>query len=126
MSEQFPYAFDRRFTLLCRLFGVRPARDRVLLTDDQTLRACFGFVTLETPLSNVNGAHITKKYRWWKAIGIRGSLKDSGLTFGTNTEAGVCIHFATPVRSPLARRKGHDALTVTVESPEALVEALGY
>ena len=63
------------------------------LTDDGLLRATFGFLRLETPLWNITGAHITRDYRWWTAAGARRSMKDDGLTFGTNTDAGVCIHF---------------------------------
>jgi hypothetical protein len=111
--------------VLCRLFGVHPKTDCVSLSDG-TLRASFGFVSVETPLSNVSGAHVTEHYRWWTAIGIRRSMKDSGLSFGSNNRAGACIHFTEPIRSPLARRRGHEALTVTVEHPEALVRALGY
>ncbi len=125
MDDQFRFAFDRRFTVLCRLFGVHPKTDGVVLLDG-TLRASFGFVSVETPLSNVSGAHVTEHYRWWTAIGIRKSFKDTGLSFGSNTRAGACIHFAEPIHSPLSGRKGHEALTVTVERPEALVRALGF
>jgi hypothetical protein len=48
---------------------------------------------------------------------------DDGLTFGTNSKAGVCIHFRDKVPSPLSRR-GHSALTVTVEDLDGLVGAL--
>ena len=48
---------------------------------------------------------------------------DDGLTFGTNHDAGVCIHFADKVPSPL-RKCGHSALTVTVADLEALTTAL--
>ena len=91
------------------VFGVRPAKDGVTLTDDGRLRATFGLLKLETPLENVDGAHITRNYRWWTAAGARGSMKDDGLTFGTNANAGVCIHFHEKVPSPL-RRKGHSSL----------------
>ena len=76
---------------------------------------------LETALSNVTGAHITRGYRWWTAAGARRSMKDDGLTFGTNAHGGVCIHFRDKVPSPLSR-KGHSALTVTVEDLEGLVQ----
>jgi hypothetical protein len=46
------------------------------------------------------------------------------LTFGTNRDAGVCIHFAEKVPSAL-RRSGHSALTVTVADVEGLTRALG-
>jgi hypothetical protein len=46
------------------------------------------------------------------------------LSFGTNHDGGVCIHFAEKVASPL-RRSGHSALTVTVADLEGLTTALG-
>jgi hypothetical protein len=51
-------------------------------------------------------------------------MVDDGLSFGTNHNAGVCIHFAEKVPSPL-RRSGHSALTVTVADLEGLTNALG-
>ena len=85
--------------------------------------ATFGFFKIETPLSNIDGAHITRNYRWWTAAGVRGSLVDDGLTFGTNADAGVCVHFRERVPSPM-RRKGHSALTVTVADLDGLVARL--
>jgi hypothetical protein len=76
-------------------------------------------------LSNIGGAHVTRNYRWWTAIGIRQSFVDDGLTFGTNREAGVCVHFNEKVPS-LLRRSGHSALTVTVVELDGLVRALGH
>ncbi len=61
--------------------------------------------------------------RCWTAFGVRGSMVD-GLSFGTNHNAGVCIHFAEKEPSPL-RRSGHSALTVTVADLEGLTNALG-
>ena len=43
---------------------------------------------------NIDRAHITRNYRWWTAVGVRMSRADDGLTFGTNHDGGVCIHFA--------------------------------
>ena len=123
MTTFYPYSFDKRLVIFWGLFGVRPAKDGVSLTDDDRLRATFGLLKLETPLENIDGAHITQNYRWWTAAGARASLKDDGLTFGTNANAGVCIHFRKKVPSPLSRN-GHSALTVTVEDLEGLTEAL--
>jgi hypothetical protein len=78
---------------------------------------------METPLDNVEDAHITTAYRWWTAAGARLSMVDDGRTFGTNTASGVCVHFRAKVPSRL-RRSGHTALTVTVSDPEGLVAAL--
>jgi hypothetical protein len=123
MGTVYRYAFDMRLVAFWGVFAVRPGRDGVILTDDDRLRATFGLLKLETPLENVSGAHITRNYRWWTAAGARGSMKDDGLTFGTNARAGVCIHFREKVPSPL-RPTGHSALTVTVEDLDGLTEAL--
>ncbi len=120
MSTWYRYSYDERLIAFWGVFGVRRAKDGVTLTDDGTLRATFGVLKIETALSNVTGAHITRDYRWWTAAGARRSMKDDGLTFGTNAHAGVCIHFHDKVPSPLSR-KGHSALTVTVEDLEGLV-----
>jgi hypothetical protein len=123
MAAFYRYAFDKRLVAFWGVFGVRPSRDGVTLTDDGRLQATFGLLRIETERDNVDGAHITRNYRWWTAAGARASLKDDGLTFGTNAQAGVCIHFRDKVPSPL-RRKGHSALTVTVEDLDGLTEAL--
>ena len=123
MNTFYGYAIDRRLIVFWGVFGVRPTKDGVTITDDGRLRATFGWLKLETPLDNVDGAHITRNYRWWTAAGARGSFKDDGLTFGTNANAGVCVHFREKVRSPL-RRTGHSALTVTVEDLDGLTNAL--
>jgi hypothetical protein len=107
---------------ICRLFGFRPKRDGVRV-DDETVRATFGFVHLETPRDNVTDAHVTRNYRWWTAVGARRSFVDDGLSFGTNDRAGVCIHFREKVPSPLSRH-GHSALTVTVAEVDALADLL--
>ena len=95
-----------------------------MLTDEGTLVATFGLFKVATPLSNVTGAHVTRDYRWWTAFGVRMSRADDGLTFGTNHNAGVCIHFGERVPSAL-RRRGHSALTVTVADLDGLTRALG-
>ena len=109
MSTTFPYAVDRRLTLFWLPVGARPSKDGVTITDDGRFVATFGFVRVETPLDNIDGAHITRDYRWWTAAGARLSMKDDGLTFGTNASSGVCVHFRTKVPSRL-RRSGHSAL----------------
>jgi len=123
MAEFFTYAVDRRLSLFLLPFGLNPARDGVTLTNDGTFLARFGYLRLETPLANISEAHVTRDYRWWTAAGVRMSLADRGLTFGTNSSAGVCVHFREPVPSPL-RRKGHPALTVTVTDVDGLAARL--
>lgn len=123
MSDVFRYAVDYRFALMWAPFGVRPSKHGVFMTDDRRFVATFGFLKVATPLDNIGGAHVTRDYRWWTAIGARRSFVDDGLTFGTNKEAGVCVHFSKKVPSPLGG-KGHSALTVTVADLDGLVRAL--
>lgn len=119
----FPYEFEERYRLVWRFSGANPDVDGVHLTADR-LVATYGRKKVDTPRTNVTGAHITRDYSWTKAIGIRGSLKDDGLTFGTCTRGGVCIHFAERIPKVIGFRP-HSALTVTVEDLEGLVDALG-
>jgi hypothetical protein len=105
------------------LVGVRAKTSGVILDVGGSFVATFGWLRPSTPISNIDAAHVTKNYRWWTAIGPRMSFVDDGLTFGTNTKAGVCVHFKDKVPS-LLRRKGHSALTVTVSAVEGLVRDL--
>jgi hypothetical protein len=126
MSQRFTYAVDKRYLPVLVPFGLRASKDGVTLTEEGSFLATFGFFKLATPLANITGAHITRNYRWWTSFGVRASRVDDGLTFGTNHDGGVCIHFAEKVPSPL-RRSGHSALTVTVADLEGLTNALeGY
>lgn len=122
-SSRFSYRIDWRYLPLLVAFGFRPWHDAVSVREGR-VRATFGWFHVETPLRNVAGAHVTTGYRWWTAPGARLSRADDGLTFGTNHEAGVCIHFTEKVPSTL-RRRGHSALTVTVADLDGLLAALG-
>jgi hypothetical protein len=125
VAEFFAYELDKRLAPFWLPFGLRPSKDGVTITDDGKFRATFGFFKIETPLGNIDEAHVTRHYRWWTAAGVRGSMVDDGLTFGTNRSAGVCVHFREPVPSPL-RRKGHSAITVTVADLDRLVDRLRH
>jgi hypothetical protein len=122
VADFFPYAVDKRLAPFWLPYGLRPSHDGVTLNEGK-FRATFGFFTMETPLSNIDEAHITRDYRWWTSAGVRLSMADRGITFGTNRSAGVCVHFRAPVPS-LLRRKGHTALTVTVTDLDGLVDRL--
>jgi hypothetical protein len=124
VTEYFGYAIDKRYLPVLLPFLLHPSKDGVTLTDDGSFVATFGLFKIATPRTNITGAHITRHYRWWTAPGIRMSRADDGLTFGTNHDGGVCVHFADKVPSPLSRR-GHSALTVTVTDLEGLATALG-
>jgi hypothetical protein len=117
--ERFGFAFDRPFVPLLALAGVRRSRAEVVL-DDTHLRARFGPFRLETPLTNLRSVQVTRGYRWWRAIGPRGSAPTAGRPSGPPRRAGTCICFHEPVPALFGQRMLHPALTVTVTDPEAL------
>ena len=123
MTEQFfPYAFDDRFKLL--LTPMLVTRKHGVTVTDTSVRATFGVFSIETPLDNVVGSSISGPHQWFKAIGLRLSLADDGVTFGTNASRGVCIEFAERLGPVVGLRK-HSSLWVSVADCDGLVDALG-
>lgn len=122
--QRFEFDFDPRFKPMLLVLGVRPGNSEVRLTDDEQLVATFGPFRLETPLDNVSCAQITEDYRWFKAIGPRGSFKDGGVTFGSNARRGVCVEFHKPVKALLGNLLPHPGATFTVADCDGLVAAL--
>ncbi|MEV0387072.1 hypothetical protein [Nonomuraea sp. NPDC050643] len=123
-TEQYAFVFDDRYRRLLGVLGIRP-RTCLLTVTPQVLRVRFGPWFVVTPRGNVAGAELSGPYAPLKAVGVRMSLADRGLTFGTSTEQGVCIRFHRPVRgSDPVGLLAHPALTVTVENPARLVERL--
>lgn len=123
-SVQFAFSFDPRFRVPLALAGVTPGHAHVTVTRTRLL-ARFGPWSVDTPLDNVAGVCVTGPYRWFKAIGPRGSFADRGATFGSTTRGGVCVRFHEPVRAlePLGILR-HPGLTMTVDDPEALAALL--
>ncbi len=122
-TQRFAFRFDPRFVPLLAGMGVI-GRTSGVVVDDRRFEARFGLLRLSTPMDNIRDVSITRDYRWFKAIGARLSFADRGVTFGTNTDAGVCVCFHRPVGALLGEFLTHPALTVTVADPEALVAAL--
>ncbi len=121
--QQFAFEFHPTYRRLLKPWGVSPDNSFVTVTDD-TFHAKFGRWQIETPLSNISGYERSGDYKWYKAIGIRGSLADHGLTFGSTTEQGVCVKFVEPIKAFLPGMPRHPGLTVTVADPGGLVSAL--
>lgn len=122
---EFELRFHPAFQLAALPFNVRPDNSLVCIADDHLI-AAFGPWRVRTPLSNVANAEATGGYWWSKVIGpAHLSLRDGGLTFASNPDAGVCIEFHDPIRGiePLGLLR-HGSLTVTVADVAGLVESL--
>ncbi len=122
--ESFPFRFDIRYVPLLLGIGVHPGNASVTLTDDERLVAKFGRWEVDTPLTNIDCVEITGPYRGYRAIGVRGSAVDLGLTFGSSCKGGVCVTFHEPVPKLLPGMKHHPGLTVTVADLEGLAAAV--
>lgn len=123
-SRTFAFAFDPRFRGLLKVLGISPHNSSVTI-DDEVFDARFGRWRLTTPVANLSDVRVTRDYRWFKAIGPRGSAVDRGCTFGTNTDAGVCVCFHEPVGALISSSvMRHPGLTVTVADVDGLVRAV--
>jgi hypothetical protein len=124
--ERFPFRFSAgaRWAVPLITLGATERSSWVEVGGGR-LRARFGPWRVDTPIENVAGAEVTGPYRTHRAIGLRLSISDHGVTFGSNAERGVCIRFHEPIRTvtPLWPTP-HPNLTVTVEDPDGLVAAI--
>lgn len=120
----FPYDFDGRYAWIWRPLGARPKVDGATVTSGGMFIATFGRYRVETPVSNVKEAKRTGPYKWWRGVGLRGSLADSGITFSTTPRGGVCVLFKERVAFVIPPARSHEGLTVTVADRDGLVEAL--
>ena len=123
MTDTFPLRLPRPWRWVLRPIGVRPGAAQVELDDDR-LVATFGRLRVETLIDNVCAYRLTGPYRWWRAIGPRGSLADRGFTFGSSTHGGVCLCFRAWVPTRYVRGGRMESLTVTVDDVDGLAGAL--
>jgi hypothetical protein len=123
--EVFDFRFSPAYQAVGLPFGITPATTGVELTDT-TLAVRFGPWRLRTGLDNIDDLTVTGPFKLWKAAGpARLSLADRGLTYATNGESGLCIHFKRPVSGlePLGLLR-HPGVTVTVTDPRVLASSL--
>lgn len=125
MTDQlrFSFRFHPAFRAAGLPLGIRPESCE-LVVDDVLLTVRFGPWTLSTQRSNVVGASVSGPYRWAKVIGPPHlSARDRGVTFASNPDQGVCLHFAEPVPAllPVSLLK-HPGATVTMENPAGFAE----
>lgn len=122
--EEFLFRFDRSSLPVLLALGVNPGNSSVVLTDDDRFVATFGRWKVDTPLENIDCIETSGPYRRYRAIGVRGSRVDLGITFGSSAVGGVCVTFHEPIRSLLPGMKHHPGLTVTVVDIDGLAAAL--
>lgn len=119
----FEFDFHPAYRWLVLPLGATPGNSLVTVSSTE-FTARFGPWKVETPRSNIIGFERSGDYKWYRAIGIRGSLVDHGLTFGSTTAHGVCVKFREPVAPLIRGFRRHPGLTVTVADPEGLAAAL--
>lgn len=116
----FPIRLDRRARPLLLAFGVSPGSAWLRLEPDRVV-ARFGFSQAEIPLADVERWDVTGPYRWWRAIGIRGTPGEPEITYGGSTRGGLCLHLRAPVRIAWINVR---RFYVTVDDLEGLGAAL--
>ena len=122
-AKHFPYRLDTRWTALFFALGVSD-KDGVSITGKGELIATFGRFKVKTTLDNIDHTLVTGPHRWYTAVGLRLSLADDGLTFGTNHRKGLSIAFVEKIPKVIGFRK-HSTLWVSVADPEGLAAAIG-
>jgi len=121
--ERFEFEFDPAYRPFLTGISVTPSRAWVELGD--SLRVRFGLWGMETPASNISDVCITGPYMAVRAIGLRLSLTDHGVTFGTSVHGGVCVLFHEPIPGvSWFRLFRHPGATVTVRDREGFAEAV--
>jgi hypothetical protein len=122
--RRFAFEFEPRYRRILWLLSVTPARSGVEIGDG-TFRVRFGPWHVRTEVSNIRCAEETGPYQALRAIGPHISMADQGLSFGSTTRGGVCLLFHEPLpgRETLGLIK-HPGLTVTVEDPVGLIDAI--
>lgn len=123
MADTFDFVFDSRYLPLLRLAGITPERTS-LRVDDAEVAIRFGTFSLTVPRDNITTTSVTGPHQPLRALGIRMSLADRGLTLGTSVERMVCMEFARPVRLRPFDITGHPGLSVSVERPQELATLL--
>jgi len=123
VTARFPYRLDQRWAPLFCLLGVQDD-DGVEVTEDGKVVATYGRFSVRTTIDNIDATEVTGPHRWYTAVGLRLSLADDGLTFGTNHHLGLSISFRQKIPSVIGPRD-HSTLWVSVADPEALAAAIG-
>jgi hypothetical protein len=118
----FPYKFDKRWAPLFLALGIK-SDDGVTVYPNGDMIATYGRFKVKTTLDNIASSEITGPHRWYTAVGLRLSMTDDGVTFGTNHHTGLSIAFVKKVPRVIGFRR-HSLLWVSVVDPEGLAKAI--
>jgi hypothetical protein len=125
MAQRFAFDFDPRYRRILRWLTVTPATSWVEVGRDLEVR--YGRWHVRTPVANIRSVCVTGPYVPKRAIGPHLSLKDGGLSFGTNARRGICALFdrSIPGADPVGVLK-HPGLTLTLADIEGFAAAVGH
>lgn len=124
-AASFPFDFEDRYVAPARLFGVTPDTTSILVQVGH-LTARFGPWRIDTTLDNITAVSLTGPYAFLKTAGpAHLGVTDLGLTFATNSRAGVCLELRERIRGidPLGWVR-HANLTLTPADCAGLVASL--
>jgi hypothetical protein len=122
--QRFEFRFDYPLAAPLAVAGILPQTSHVDVGNGEVV-VRFGPWVLRTPIDNVVETDVTGPYRWWTVVGVRLSLADRGLTFGSNAHRGLCIGFAEAVPAIVPGRiLRHRGATLTVADPAGLETAI--
>jgi hypothetical protein len=121
VERRLEFAFDPRYRRILSGLGIRPNVAWARVGADLEVR--FGRWHVITSVRNVSTAAVAGPYVPARVIGPHLSLQDKGVTFGTNSQQGVCLTFAEPVvgLDPWGWLR-HPNMTVTLANPDEVVE----
>lgn len=91
--------------------------------EDAGVLARFGFFSLRFAIGAIDRWEIQGPYRWWSALGVRGTPGRPEITFGGSAHGGVAIF----LRDPIARWwwiRNLREIYLTVEDLEGLAAEL--
>ncbi len=128
MSEQrFAFEWDPRYRIPALAFGLTP-RNTWVDVSPSDLVVHYGLWTLRSALSNISGVEPSGGYTFLKTAGPPHlSLSDRGVSFTTNSRAGLCVKFREPVPGiDPTKHIRHPGATLTVADIAGLASALGF
>jgi hypothetical protein len=122
---RFEFDWDPAYRRILRVIGVRPGTSWVEVGDELVVR--YGPWHARTPIANITRVCVTGPYVPLRGVGPHLSLKDRGITFGTNARRGICALFRDPITG--IDRVGvikHPGLTLTLADIEGFAAAVGH